>query len=106
MNPPNPKTDKIAVHISEDLKPLIPGYLADRRRDLQRMGVLFEADDLAAIQEIAHMLKGSGASYGFDQLTVLGDELEMAAAGNQSKPVKSLLDRLANYLSRLEVVYT
>lgn len=105
MNRPEPNPDKIVVHIPEDLKTLIPDFLESKRRDLQRMRGFLQADDLDSIKEAGHLIKGSGASYGFEELSMLGESLEAAAAANQSERVETLLDRMTRYLNRLEIVY-
>ena len=105
MNRPEPDADKIVVHIPEGLKTLIPEYLDGKRQDLQRMRECLQTNDLDSIKETGHLIKGSGASYGFEELSELGKYLETAAADNRREQVVSLLDRLAHYLSKVEVVY-
>lgn len=105
MNQPEPNPDKIVVHIPDGLKTLIPDYLETKRQDLRRMRGFLESRDMAAIKETGHTMKGSGASYGFEELSALGAGLEAAASANDPRRVQTLLDQLADYLKNVEVVY-
>ncbi|MCF8721590.1 Hpt domain-containing protein [Nitrospina gracilis] len=104
MNQPSPSPDKIPVLIPKELKSLIPGYLADRRQDVERMRGFLANDDITALKNLAHMIKGSGASYGFEELSFLGGVLEAVASSEREK-MKSTLERMARYLDNVEIEY-
>jgi chemotaxis protein histidine kinase CheA len=64
-----------------------------------------DRDALAAIQELAHKIHGSGAMFGFAALSEAGGEIErltMAAAGSDvSDRLDTLIDQLAAALDRI-----
>ncbi|CCQ90477.1 conserved hypothetical protein, contains HPt domain [Nitrospina gracilis 3/211] len=104
MNQPNPSPEKIPVLIPKELSPLIPGYLDDRRQDVERMRAFLEQNDFATLKNLAHMIKGSGASYGFEELSYLGEVLE-TAADNEPEKIKPTLERMVRYLDNVEIEY-
>lgn len=61
---------------------LVPGYLANRRRDVSLLIRLVEHDTLeswAQIETIAHRVAGTAASYGMPQLGEIAREIEKRA---------------------------
>lgn len=60
------------------LRPLIPGYLAARREDCHRLEAAIADADADVLRDLGHRLVGSGASYGFPEISALGARLEAA----------------------------
>ncbi len=98
-------TDKIIVHVDPDIEALIPGFIANRHRDVTRLGELLESGDFDEIRVIGHSMKGAGGGYGFDEITTLGADIERAADANDHTGVRRALDALADYLTRVEPVF-
>ncbi|NQS89822.1 response regulator [Patescibacteria group bacterium] len=96
---------KIAVRVSEEIKDLIPGFLAHRTEDVKTLGEKLERGDFQAIQILGHSMKGSGAGYGFDVITDIGGSLEQAAKNKDTQRIQQQIDRLSTYLESLEVTY-
>ena len=83
------------------------GSLAQRLEELERLHqVLCEEprpDDLASLRKIAHRLKGTGASYGFDAISEAAMTLEAAldgAAGRWTSEVREALEAFLTTLRR------
>ena len=95
----------VEVELPADLQALVPGSLANRRGDHERICALLAAGDLAGIARIGHRMKGNGASYGFARLSVLGAALEAAASDADAARVGALAVELDDYLTRLRVRY-
>ena len=57
------------------------------------------------IQEFGHNLKGTGGGYGFDDLTSLGDELEIAARKQDDKALGILIEKLKGLLEEKREEY-
>jgi len=55
-----------------------------------------EERDLETVQQLGHKIKGTGGSFGFDNVTIMGGMLEAAAKEGDwltiEKTVKELLD--------------
>lgn len=97
-------SEKIVIEIDPDLEDLIPGFLENRARDVETLGGLLAAQDLAAIQRIGHSLKGVGGGYGFDGITDIGAAIEKAAESGDAAALAPQIEQLADYLSRVEIV--
>ena len=97
--------DKIVVPIDPDLADLIPGFLANRRRDVVTLETLVAREDYAAVRIIGHSMKGAGGGYGFDPITDLGSIIEEAALEGDRDTVLAAVGELADYLARVEPVF-
>lgn len=96
---------KIMVTVDEDLEELIPGFLKNRTADVQLLKDAIEAGDIGKIQSIGHSLKGVGGGYGFDHLSELGAKIEIAAKEKNVGEINELTEEMADYMTRVEVVY-
>jgi len=97
--------DKIRVSIDPDLEDLIPGFLGNRRQDVERIRTLLAGADFDEVRLIGHSMKGSGGGYGFDPITEYGSEIEQAALLKDGAAVTAALGKLADYLARVEPVF-
>ena len=97
--------EKIVVNVDPDLEDLIPGFLENRSKDLKAMQEAQEKGDVQTLQSIGHSLKGVGGGYGFDDLSEIGAAIEVAAKSGDISTVPGLLDRLKDYLERVEVKF-
>jgi hypothetical protein len=95
--------DKIRVQVEPGLKELIPGFLENRRRDLERMRQALHSGDLAAIRDVGQNIRCFSRVYGFDELTALGEEIRCAADECSTLRIVHLQGQLADYLSRVAV---
>jgi HPt (histidine-containing phosphotransfer) domain-containing protein len=98
-------TEKIQVTIDPDLEDLIPGFLENRRKDVDKMKEALTAGDAEALRSVGHSLKGVGGGYGFDRISELGAEIEVFAKAGDLESIKSRVDDFADYLEHVEVVY-
>lgn len=98
-------TDRIAVIIDPDLADLVPGFLNNRRRDVEKIAALLEVGNFADIRMIGHSMKGAGGGYGFDPISDIGDTIERAALASDSTNIRASIERLADYLARVDVVF-
>ncbi len=102
---PEPDRDKIPVQIDSSLEAIIPGFLANRQRDLVTIESCLKQGDLNTIRMLGHRMKGDGGGYGFDQISVIGDQLERAAMAHNLSALHDQLNGLKDFLSRIEIVY-
>ena len=96
--------DAIVVYIDPELEDLIPGFLANRRRDVESLRLLLGQGDYAAIRLIGHSMKGAGGGYGFDPITEYGDQIETAALEGKGDVILAVTAALADYLARVRPV--
>jgi len=97
--------NKIVVKVDPDLKELIPGFLANRRKDITTLRDALAKGNVAQVQSTGHSLKGVGGGYGFAEMSAIGAELETAAKAGNVGVLAGLVDRYAAYLDRVEVVF-
>ncbi len=108
MMPPPPEAGpaKLIVHIDPDLEAIVPGFLANRRRDLVTIEGCLKQGDLNTIGMLGHRMKGDGGGYGFEQISSIGDDLEQAVMRQDGPSIERQVALLKDFLSRVEVVYT
>jgi hypothetical protein len=96
-------TRKIVVNVEPALKELVPDFLDNRRRDLERLRQALQAGDLAAIRDVGQNIRCFSRVYGFDELIALGEEIRCAADDRSTLRIVHLQGQLADYLSRVEI---
>ena len=96
---------KIIVHVDPDIADLIPGFLANRHKDIKTIGEALAQGDFETIRFLGHSMKGAGGSYGFDAITDIGKSLEQATTAQDAGEIKKSLQELFVYLDSIEVVY-
>ncbi len=87
-----------AAKIDDGVAELAPEYLAARRSELSQLRNLFADNDCSRIRTIGHNLKGSGAAYGFPQLTKLGAAMQSAAEAGDAETIRCCIDELGEFL--------
>ncbi|MBF0610835.1 MAG: Hpt domain-containing protein [Magnetococcales bacterium] len=97
--------EKIKVTIDSDLEDLIPGYIENRHKDIASLEAALAQGDLEVAKVLGHRMKGSGAGYGFDQITEIGRAMELAAKNQDLAEVRHQLEALRDYMQRVEVVF-
>jgi hypothetical protein len=103
---PNKNADTvITVYVDQGLEEIIPGFLENRRRDVQTLETSLQENNLAQIQIIGHRMRGDGGGYGFDAISMMGTALEQAAAREDRSAIRRHTDELIDFLARVTVIY-
>ncbi len=89
--------DQDANEVSE-VAEISDEYLDRQRAESDRLAQALQHADFAALGKGGHNLKGTGAAYGFAELSDIGKALEMAAKENDPAACGLLLDRIESYL--------
>ena len=95
----------ITVYIDPSLEEIVPGFLENRRRDVQTLETALEQNNLAQIHLIGHRMKGDGGGYGFDAISMMGAALEQAAARADRVAIQRYTAELVDFLAHVTVVY-
>jgi len=95
----------LRVRVDSGLATLVPGYLKNRRTDIDAIAAALARADHAGIRVLGHNMKGSGSGYGFTRISELGASLEQAAERRAPEEIEVLAAALARYLDRLVVEY-
>ena len=101
--PGTPPPDQIVVRVDSVIADLVPAYLASRRGELVQLREWIVQADFEQLELLGHRLKGSGAGYGFAEITRLGGALEEAAAANDLPRIQALAEEMAMYLQAVRI---
>ena len=93
------------AYVDQDLEVLIPGFMDNRRDEIDSLRDLLRQEDFSAIENLGHAIKGTGGGYGFDKITDLGAEIEEASKDRDSELLKQLIIDLEEYLDNVEIIY-
>ncbi len=86
----------------EEILPLLPKFFANRRNDVHVIRDALARKDLRSIATLAHNMRGTGASYGFPELSALGDALQEAGKRGDGEAIERLVVELEGLLDELE----
>jgi adenylate cyclase len=100
----NVMPDTIRIRPDDDIRPLIPGFLANRRGDVAALKAYLAARDFAAIGRLGHAIKETSRGYGFDGMTEIGSALERAAHHEDHETVGARITHLSEFLQRVHVM--
>ena len=105
MEPDRSANNIITVCVDQGLEEIIPGFLENRRRDVQTLEAALQDSNLGPIQTIGHRMRGDGGGYGFDAISMIGAALEQAAAREDRIAIRRHVAELIDFLARVTVVY-
>ena len=97
--------ETIQVTVEGDLQDLIPNFLQRRHDDVARLYEALSVSDFEAIRIIGHSMKGTGGGYGFDGISEIGAAIEEAAKASALDSVQAGVERLVDYLARVQVTF-
>lgn len=97
--------DTITVYLDPDLEEIVPGFLDNRRKDVQTLTTCMEFGELDTIRLLGHRMKGDGGGYGFDAISAIGHQLEQAALRRDVATIRERIMELTNFLTRVRVTY-
>jgi len=97
--------EKIVVKVDPEIADLIPGFLSNREKDVKTMKSCLKESNFEQIERLGHSMKGSGAGYGFDGISEIGEFIEIAGKEKDIEKIKEGIEDLIKYLNRVEIVY-
>jgi len=97
--------EKLLIQVDPDLSDLMPGFLANKRADVDKILAAAAAADYAALRGIGHKIKGEGGSFGFDRISEIGAEVERAAIDQDLTEIRRCGENLTTYLESVELVF-
>ncbi len=98
-------TKTIFVRVNPRIGDIVTSYLEHRNRDVESLLEALDRGEFDQIRHLAHDLVGTGGSFGFEDMSLIGRSLENAAKNREIKEIKLLVEDLAEYLSHVEIVY-
>lgn len=97
-------TDSIEIKVDADIFDLATAFIDNRRKDTERIRNAMAAKDWPFLHRIGHELKGTAGSYGFRELSSIGQVLEAAAVARDTATATPAVARMLDYLQRLCVL--
>jgi CheY-like chemotaxis protein/HPt (histidine-containing phosphotransfer) domain-containing protein len=99
------KFTTIEIHVTAQLRAIMPGYLDRQRSGVRTLRDALEAADYDTIGTLGHRMKGSGAGYGLEWITKIGAAIEHAAAQKDQASIHEQVEALEDLLRRVAIVY-
>ncbi len=94
-------TENDVIMIDPNIIDLVPAFLQQRQKDVNKLRELTANKNLDAIYVISHQMKGCGEGYGFQKITVLGKEMEKAVKSADFPMISQLTNFLERYLQKV-----
>lgn len=101
----NTSTQVVRINVDPKLGDIVSTFLEHRQADVGRLQSALDRVEFETIQNLGHDIEGTGATFGFEQLTEIGRVMKLAAKSKQSTEIQISIDELADYLARVELVY-
>lgn len=86
-----------------EFREIVVEFVAAFHEDLKRMEQAWSSRDFTGLSRLAHSLKGSGGTAGFDVLTQTAKRLEALAKQEQPEQIRACLDDLSGLAARIVV---
>lgn len=83
------------------VRPLVPRYLDNRRRELVKLEALLAEGKFPELRVIGHDLRGSGGGYGLPTLSALGGRIEDAALAGDGASIGDCIAQIRSFLDRV-----
>ena len=96
---------RVAVAVDPALVDIVPGYLKSIGENAGFLDQWLRESNFSEIQRVGHNMKGTGAAYGFPDITDIGAAIEQAAKDRDSLRIESQARALEKYLSNIAVEY-
>lgn len=100
-----PYPETIVIEIDIELQSITPEFLENRKNDCLLIARLLEEGDFGEIRTLGHRMKGAGGSFGFDDISEIGETIEKAALAADKETISNQILRLSDYLERVVVNY-
>lgn len=96
---------RFTVEIDAELQSIVPEFLEKRRSDCSLIFQHLEQSAFGELRTMGHRMKGAGGSYGFDEISEIGETIENASLVTDSATIITCAERLSDYLDRVDVEY-
>lgn len=95
----------IIINVAKDLEDLIPMFMKNRNKELETLRAALAAGDMEQLRQLGHRMKGVGNSYGFEKVSVLGNQIEGGAKATDLPGLEARIAEYTDYLARVKIVY-
>jgi signal transduction histidine kinase/CheY-like chemotaxis protein len=99
--PAHQPSERIHVAVESWLKPVIPAYLEKRKADVAQLRLAIQQGDFDTVRTLGHQMAGSGAGYGFAEITEIGATLEESALAADAVRIRQEIQNLQQFLNNV-----
>ncbi len=93
------------VTVTRDLEDLIPGFMRNRRKEVDSLRAALESADYEQLRQLGHRMKGVGNSYGFPLVSAIGAKIENQARSGDRGEIGALVAEYAEFLDKVTIVF-
>lgn len=90
--------DPGVIRMRERIMDMRPAYVENKIRDASSMREALARGEMDTVARLGHSIKGSGGSYGLDEISSIGREIEAAARAGDGLTTALNIDRLEQEL--------
>ncbi|WP_027177700.1 Hpt domain-containing protein [Maridesulfovibrio bastinii] len=98
-------SQKYKVTVDSELEEIMPRYIEIRLNELEELEKYLAEKNAEAVRMLGHRLKGTGASYGIEELTDIGAAIEDIAKTGSFAGIAEHTKRLRYILENIEIEY-
>ena len=95
------KSNHSPTEIDSEMQDLINGYIKDKKEELNDLNKYLFENNFIKIYRIGHSIKGSGLSFGFNEITDFGLKLEISAKQKNANDLKRIISEYSIFLSKV-----
>lgn len=96
--------ETLTVAVDPDIIDLAESFLSNRRGQIKEWREAVTVGNTHLLHRLGHELKGTAGSFGFQDLSELSAQLEHALADGNLDGAGDTLERMIDYLVRVQVV--
>lgn len=84
---------------------ILAKYYSRRREDLELCRKSLVTEDYSVIERIGHRLKGNGVTFGYPELSKLGEEMETSARNSDVSRMRQSVSSLESWVIQYEDLF-
>ncbi|HYD56837.1 MAG TPA: Hpt domain-containing protein [Burkholderiales bacterium] len=93
------------VVVDKALEDLIPVFMRNRHKEVETLKAALAAADFEQLRQLGHRMKGVGNSYGFEQVSVFGRQVEEGARSGDRASLAACIAQYGEYLAKVQIAY-
>jgi HPt (histidine-containing phosphotransfer) domain-containing protein len=80
-------------------------YMERRKTDIDNCRLALKNGDLTLLETVGHQLKGNGVTFGFPEISTIGEALEAAAKQHNADAAAIQVDALASVVANSPILH-
>ena len=80
-------------------------YMERRKTDVDNCRQALQTGNLSVLETVGHQLKGNGITFGFPEISTIGEALESAAKSHDTAAATAQVDALASIVEKNSLLH-